>query len=74
MTAQRVTWMMTMSDWPPRVEAFLGAVGCAAITGALVGVYILNERSKALRGPLDRSRAHRPTKRHDGRAKLLGKD
>lgn len=63
-----------MGDMAPWLEMLYGALYLAIQLGALIAAYILSERSRALRGPLDRRRAHRPARRHDGRAKLLGRN
>lgn len=54
-----------------RIEQFIGAIWCAVGLGGLLGMYILSLRR---RGPVDRSRPFRGSRRrHDGIAKLLGR-
>lgn len=63
-----------IGDLPPIAEILLGAAGTGLMLGVLFGLLWQHMEQTYSNGPTDRSRPYRgPRRRHDGRARLLGK-
>lgn len=63
-----------IGDLPPVAEILVGAAGTGLMLGALMGLVWQHMKATYANTPTDRSRPYRgPRRRHDGRARLLGK-
>lgn len=76
MIALHATWGKIMiGDLPQWARIGIGALGTGLMLGALFGLLWQHMSQAYSNGPTDRSRPYRgPRKRHDGRARLLGRD